>query len=100
MIADVFKAFKQGETVLNPEAWRKGLVTSDAVAAFLLSVVATVHDVYPAFVLDNAKTLLIAGAVYGVVRVVLAFVSDPAVGVPSSDSPPPASGGTVDQNGA
>jgi hypothetical protein len=77
----LFQVFRKGQSVANPEAWKKGQVTGSVVAGLLGAFVAAAKAFgYPLPVSDDQ--LLAIGS--GIVAVMGLFLN-PAVTVASSD---------------
>lgn len=83
------EVMQRGKAVANPEAWKKGQITSGILAAFLTALLGLSRALgYDIPLTDEQITYLASGALsmYGMYNVVATVVSTDKVGVKPKDN--------------
>ena len=88
-IAALFKVFRKGNEVANPEGWKNGQVTANTVAALLTAVLAALDAFNIHFPVPDGAVLAIAGGLFAAVNVGITLASSKRVGLPGLDPLPP-----------
>lgn len=86
-LSAAWRVFKAGEVVADPAAWKRGQVTSNAVAALLVALVYAAEAFgYEIPVTGEAIDAMAVG-LFALVNVVFTVVSTDKVGVPAKHRP-------------
>lgn len=88
MLSALFDVLKKGSSVANPEAWKRGQITADVLAAFLVSIAAFGKALgIPQAILDFATPEVLLGVatfIVGVVSPALTVATTKKIGVGES----------------
>ena len=96
-IAALWALFRRGNEVANPEAWKTGQVSINAVAGLLVAVV-SVSDAFGFRIpITDDQLVAVAGGVFAAVNVVLTVITSARIGLPAKPAPvgEPAPGGAI-----
>lgn len=86
-LSAAWRVFKAGEVVANPGAWKRGQVTSNAVAALLVALVYAAEAFGYEIPLTGEAIDAIAVGLFAMVNVVFTVVSTDKVGLPPGRHP-------------
>ena len=84
----IWKLFRKGEEVTNPEAWKLGQITATAIIAFLAAAVQAAAAFGYEVPVDENQLTAIAGGVLAVGNVVLTLVTSKRAGLPAVGEAP------------
>lgn len=84
----IWKLFRKGEEVTNPEAWKLGQITATAIIAFLAAAVQAAASFGLEVPVDENQLTAIAGGVLAVGNVVLTLVTSKRAGLPAVGEAP------------
>ena len=108
----LFRLFRKGNEVANPEGWKNGQVTVNTVAAFLAALLAAANAFGYRLPVSDDAVLSIAGGLFALANVIVTIITSKRVGIaakplpadlptldPHIDERPAAAGGNrVDQH--
>jgi len=79
----ILSLFRKGSEVGNPESWKTGQVTANAVGGFILALVTVANDFGANLPVSDAQALAIGGGFFALVNVVLTVVTSKRAGLPA-----------------
>lgn len=77
--------FRKGSEVANPELWKTGQVTVNAIGALLYAGVETARAFGYAVPITESQSLAIAGAVLSIFNLVMTIVTSKRAGLPAKE---------------
>jgi len=104
-LSALFRLFRKGNEVANPEGWKNGQITANTIAGLLAALLATSSAFGYSLPVSDDALMSIAGGVFAAANVVITIITSKRAGlpeVPPNGPPEPApsdAGDTSIKNG-
>ena len=81
-LSALFRLFRKGNEVVNPEGWKNGQITANTIAGLLAALLATSSAFGYSLPVSDDALMSIAGGVFALVNVVITIITSKRAGLP------------------